>query len=56
MTLRGLQAVELLSHRLVADLVEKEDHSEVLSYDTSSSSAILNTSGSYNVFKLVIIY
>ena len=44
---RHIDNMELLSHLL--DLVEKED-SEVQSHDTSSSSARLNTSGSYNVF------
>ena len=47
--------MELLSH-LFTDLVEKEDHSEVLSHDTGISSAILTSSGTYNVLKLVIIY
>ena len=40
---RHIDYMELLSHLL--DLAEKED-SEVQSHDTSSSSAMLNTSGS----------
>ena len=44
---RHIDNMELMSHLL--NLAEKED-SEVQSHDTSSSSAMLNTSGSYNVF------
>ena len=46
--------MELLSYLL--NLAEKEDHSDDQIQDTSSSSAMLNTSGSYIVVKLVITY
>ena len=44
---RHIDNMDLLSHLL--DQAERED-SEVQSHDTSSSSAMLNTSGSYNDF------
>ena len=51
---RPIDNMELLSYLL--DLAEKEDHSVGQLQDTSSSSAMLNTSGSYNVVKLMITY
>ena len=51
---RSIDHLELLSYLL--DLAEKVDQSEEQLTSTSTSSSMLNTSGSYKVLKVIMLH